>query len=307
VTATLVFILGGMLAAATPMLLAAMGEVVAERAGVLNLSVEGTMATGAAVAFMAATLSGSHLLGFVAGGLAAALLSLVFAALVLVFLANQVAAGLAVGILGLGISSLVGKAYEGTTIAPLGKLDWFGLAGLPIIGPILFGHDPMVYLGILAVAAIAWLFWRTKLGLVIRAVGEAPQAAHDIGYNVLRIRLLCILFGGFMAGLGGAYLAIAYTNLWAEGLIAGRGWIAVALVVFGSWLPLRIALGAYVFGAISLLQLSLQSIGIQVPSQLLSASPYLITIVVLAIISRDAATIKLNRPLALGQVYRNDG
>jgi ABC-type uncharacterized transport system permease subunit len=138
-------------------------------------------------------------------------------------------------------------------------------------------------------------------------VGEAPQAAHDIGYNVLRIRLLCILFGGFMAGLGGAYLAIAYTNLWAEGLIAGRGWIAVALVVFGSWLPLRIALGAYVFGAISLLQLSLQSIGIQVPSQLLSASPYLITIVVLAIISRDAATIKLNRPLALGQVYRNDG
>ena len=306
-TATLVFILGGMLAAATPMLFAAMGEVVAERAGVLNLSVEGMMATGAATAFAIATLSGSHLLGFAAGGLAAAALSLVFAALVLVFLANQVAAGLAVGILGLGVSSLVGKAFEGWTIAPLADLNWFGLASLPVVGRILFGHDVMVYLGIVMVVVIGWVLARTRLGLVIRAVGEAPHAAREIGYPVLGVRLAAIAFGGFMAGLGGAYLAIAYTALWAEGLVAGRGWIAVALVVFGSWLPLRIALGAYVFGAISLTELSLQSIGVQVPSQLLSASPYVITIIVLALISRDAAKIKLNRPLALGQTYRADG
>lgn len=306
-TATLIFILGGMLSAATPMLFAAMGEVVAERAGVLNLSVEGMMATGAATAFMAATLSGSHLVGFLAAGLAAAALSFIFAALVLGFVANQVAAGLAVGILGLGVSALIGKPFEGTTIAPLAKLDLFGLSLLPVIGPIVFGRDVMVYLGVAFVLAIAAVLGRTKLGLIIRAVGEAPGAARDIGYPVLRIRLACILFGGFMAGLGGAYLSIAYTALWAEGLVAGRGWIAVALVVFGTWMPLRIALGAYVFGAISLMELSLQSLGVQVPSQLLSASPYLITIVVLAAISRDATRIRLNRPLALGQAYRNDG
>ena len=305
-TATLVFVLGGMLAAATPMLFAAMGEVVAERAGVLNLSVEGMMATGAATAFAAATLSGSHVFGFLAGGFAAGLLALVFGALDLVFLANQVAAGLAVGILGLGISALVGKPFEGTTIAPLARPDWFGLGSVPVIGPILFGRDIMVYLGVVLVAAVALVFARTKLGLIVRAVGEAPHAARDIGYPVRLVRLACVLTGGFLAGLGGAYLAIGYTALWAEGLVAGRGWIAVALVVFGSWLPLRIALGAYVFGAISLLELSLQSAGVQVPSQLLTASPYLITIVVLAVISRDASRIRLNRPLALGQTYRND-
>ena len=305
-TATVIFVLGGMLAAATPMLFAAMGEMVAERAGVLNLSVEGMMATGAATAFAVATLSGSHLLGFISGGIAAALLALLFGALVLVFLANQVAAGLAIGILGLGASALVGKSYEGTTIAALPALDWFGLNAIPVIGPIIFGRDLMVYLGVALVLTVAVVFARTKLGLIIRAVGEAPQAARDIGYPVRLIRLACVLFGGFMAGLGGAYLAIGYTALWAEGLVAGRGWIAVALVVFGSWMPLRIALGAYVFGAISLLELSLQSAGVQVPSQLLSASPYIITIIVLALISRDPARIRLKRPLALGQAYRNE-
>ena len=242
------FIVLGTLGATTPLLFAALGEMVVERSGVLNLSIEGMMATGAAVAFAIATLTGSHTLGFTAGALAAALLSVIFGWLVLGSLANQVAAGLAIGLLGLGVSALVGKPFEGNTIAALGKLNIFGLAHVPVIGPILFGQDIMVYAGLALIVAMTWLFRRTKLGLIIRAVGEAPTAARDIGYPVIRIRLCCIAFGGLMAGLGGAYLAIAYTALWAEGLVAGRGWIAVALVVFGSWSAGMI--GAYVFGAI---------------------------------------------------------
>lgn len=301
------FIIVGTLGAATPLLFAALGEMVVERSGVLNLSIEGMMATGAAVAFVFATLTGSHTIGFAAGAVAAAMLALIFAWLVLGSLANQVAAGLAIGLLGLGVSALVGKQFEGNTIAVLGKLNIFGLAHVPVIGPIFFGEDIMVYLGVASIAVVAWVFRRTKLGLIIRAVGEAPTAARDIGYPVIGIRLCCIVFGGLMAGLGGAYLAIAYTALWAEGLVAGRGWIAVALVVFGSWTPLRIAIGAYVFGAISLLELSIQGLGINIPSQFLSASPYIVTIVVLAFISRDATYLRLNRPLALGKVYRSDG
>ncbi len=301
------FIILGALGATTPLLFASLGEMVVERSGVLNLSIEGMMATGAAVAFAIATMTGSHTLGFASGALAAAALSLIFAWLVLASLANQVAAGLAIGLLGLGVSALVGKPFEGNTIAGLGKLNILGLAKLPVIGPILFGQDIMVYAGIAFIAIAAFVFKRTKLGLIIRAVGEAPSAARDIGYPVLRIRLCCIVFGGLLAGIGGAYLAIAYTALWAEGLVAGRGWIAVALVVFGSWTPLRIAIGAYVFGAISLLELSIQGLGVYVPSQFLSASPYIVTIIVLAVISRDTTYLRLNRPLALGKVFRSDG
>ncbi|MCB1379146.1 MAG: ABC transporter permease [Alphaproteobacteria bacterium] len=302
----LIFVVGGTLAAATAMLFAALGEAVAERAGILNLSVEGMMATGAAAAFGVATLSGSHVLGFTAGAIAAALLSAVFALLVLVFYANQVAAGLAVGILGLGISAFIGKPFEGTTIAKLPKLDIAGLSDLPMLGPILFRHDVMVYLGIAMVFAVAFLFNRTRSGLIIRAVGENPRTAAANGTPVRRVRFCAIAFGGLLAGIGGAYLSIAYTALWAEGLIAGRGWIAVALVVFGAWRPGRIALGAYIFGGISLLELSLQSQGVRIPSQLLSASPYLVTILLLAFISRDQYRLRQSRPLALGQTYRNE-
>ena len=306
-TDTLMFIVLGTLGASTPLLFAALGELVAERSGVLNLSVEGMMATGAAVGFAIATESHSHALGFAAGALAAAALSFVFGLLTLVFLANQVAAGLAVGLLGLGTSALVGKPFEGNTIAPLGKLNILGLADVPIIGPIVFGQDILVYAGVALIAVLGWMFRRTKLGLIIRAVGEAPTAARDIGYSVIGIRFGCIAFGGLLAGIGGAYLSMAYTALWAEGLVAGRGWIAVALVVFGWWTPLRIAVGAYVFGAISLLELSLQGLGFHIPSQLLSASPYIVTIIVLAHSSRDATYLRLNRPLALGKVFRNEG
>jgi simple sugar transport system permease protein len=304
---TLMFIVLGTLGASTPLLFTALGELVAERSGVLNLSLEGLMATGAAVGFAVATISHSHTLGFLAGAMAGGALSLVFAVLVLSFLANQVAAGLAIGLLGLGISALVGKPFEGKTIAPLAKLNVFGLADLPGIGPILFGQDILVYAGLALLIALGFMFKGMKMGLIIRAVGEAPSAARDIGYPVITIRFACVTFGGLLAGIGGAYLATAYTALWTEGLIAGRGWIAVALVVFGSWIPWRIAVGAYVFGAISLLELSIQALGLAIPSQFLSALPYLVTILILAIISRDAMYLRLNQPFALGKVFRNEG
>ena len=304
---TLMFIVLGTLGATTPLLFAALGELVAERSGVLNLSIEGMMATGAAVGFAVTTLTHSYGLGFLAGALAAGALSLAFGVLVLVCLANQVAAGLAIGLLGLGVSALVGKPFEGNTVPPLPKLNVLGLTDVPIIGPILFGQDILVYAGVALLAILAWIFKRTRLGLIIRAVGEAPTVARDVGYPVIGIRFGCVAFGGLLAGIGGTYLSTAYTALWTEGLVAGRGWIAVALVVFGSWIPLRIAIGAYVFGALSLLELSIQGLGLDVPSQFLSALPYVTTIVVLAVISRDATYLRLNRPVALGKVFRSDG
>lgn len=305
-TDTLMFIVLGTIAASTPLLFAALGELVAERSGVLNLSLEGLMATGAAVGFVIATVSHSHTLGFLAGALAGGALALLFAVLVLTFLANQVAAGLAIGLLGLGVSALVGKEFEGKTIAPLSKLNVMGLGDLPVVGPIFFGQDIVVYAGLALLIALGFMFKRTKMGLIIRAVGEAPSAARDIGYPVIAIRFACVIFGGLLAGMGGAYLSTAYTALWTEGLVAGRGWIAVALVVFGSWMPWRIAVGAYIFGAISLLELSIQGLGLAIPSQLLSALPYLVTILILAVISRDAMYLRLNRPFALGKVFRNE-
>lgn len=303
---SIIFVLAGTLAAATPLLFAAMGEVVVEKSGVLNLSIEGMMALGAATGFVVATLTGSYVSGFAIAALASALLSLVFAALVLIFMANQVASGLAVGILGLGLSVLAGKEFEGKTIAPLNDLSMGWLSELPLLGDVLFSHDVMVYAGMAAVVFIWWVLGHTKVGLIIRSVGEAPKAASAIGYPVLLIRCLAIAFGGAMAGIGGAYLTLGYTPLWAEGLVAGRGWIVVALVVFGMWRPLRIALGAYLFGAVSLMELFIQGLGFSIPSQFMSALPYLITIIILAVISRDSRLITLNHPASLGQPYRRD-
>jgi simple sugar transport system permease protein len=306
-TATIIFILAGTLAATVPLLLAAMGELVAEKSGMLNLGVEGMMAVGAAAGFVTVALTGSHMLGLLAGGAAALLLSGVFAILSIVFLANQVASGLAIGILGLGVSAGIGKNYEGTTVTPLPKLAFGPLGEIPIIGPALFSHDFMVYLAI-AMAVLVWfVLQRTKPGLIIRSVGESPQSAHALGYPVALIRTGCVLFGGAMAGIGGAYLSTAYTPLWADGMVAGRGWIVVALVVFGTWIVPRVTLGAYLFGAISLLELSIQGLGLNVPSQLLSASPYIVTIIVLVVISRNPTLIQLNSPMSLGQTYRPRG
>jgi simple sugar transport system permease protein len=305
-SATLIFIIGGTLAAAVPLLFAAMGELVAERAGMLNLGVEGMMAVGAAAGFVTVAVTGSHLLGFMAGGAAALSLSAVYACLTLPLAANQVASGLAIGILGLGASSAIGKAYEGTTVPALSKLKFGPLADIPVLGPALFQQDVMVYLSILLAIGIWYMLARTKLGLIIRAIGEAPHSAHTLGYHVLLIRSACVLFGGAMAGVGGAYLSTAYTPLWAEGMVGGRGWIVVALIVFGSWMVPRIAFGAYLFGAISLMELSVQALGLNIPSQLLSASPYIVTIIILALISRDPIKIKLNSPVSLGQTYKTE-
>lgn len=296
------FILAGMLAAATPFLLAALGELVVERAGVLNLGVEGLMALGAVVAFIIVYHGGGHLVGFIAAGLAGALLSLVFALIALGFRANQVATGLAIGILGQGLSALFGKSYESLTIKGLPKIAIPGLSDLPVVGG-LFVQDIVVWLSLLVTLAVWATFAYTKTGLVIRAVGENPKAAHAIGYPVIGVRVAAVAFGGMMAGFAGAYAAVVYTPLWADGMIAGRGWIAIALVVFGTWLTGRVFLGACLFGAVSLTSLAAQATGLDLPSQLLSSLPYIVTIIVLGIISADRRLLKLNGVASLGEPF----
>ena len=298
----LAYILAGTLAAATPMLLAALGELIVERSGVLNLGIEGMMALGAAIGFVVTWQTHSFVLGFAAAALGGAVLSLVFATLALGFMANQVAAGLAIGVLGQGMSSLLGKPVESQTLDPPGKLAVPGLADLPVIGP-LFDQDVVVWLTL----ALAWAIWavlnHSKLGLIIRAVGENPGAARAIGFPVLRIRLAAIIFGGALAGMAGAYASTIYTPLWADGMIAGRGWIAVALVVFGTWAAERIVFGALLFGALSLGGLIAQAAGIGLPSQLLASVPYAVTILMLALISSNRRRMRLNTVASLGQPF----
>jgi general nucleoside transport system permease protein len=296
------FILAGMLAAATPLLLAALGELVVERAGVLNLGVEGLMAFGAVLAFIIVYHGGGHLMGFLAAGLGSAFLSLIFAIVALGFRANQVATGLAIGVLGQGLSALFGKTYESLTVKGLPRIAIPGLSEIPIIGR-LFVQDIIVWLSVVVTLAIWAAFAYTKVGLVVRAVGENPKAAHAVGYSVISVRVLAIAFGGAMAGFAGAYAATVYTPLWADGMIAGRGWIAIALVVFGTWLTGRIFLGASLFGAVSLMGLAAQATGLDVPSQLLSSLPYLVTIIVLGIISADRRLLKLNGVASLGEPF----
>lgn len=300
----LIFIVSGTLAAATALIFAAMGALVAEKSGVLNLGIEGMMATGAAMGFVMTSLSGSHALGFLSGAILGMLLSLVHAGLTLIFRANQTASGLAIGILGLGLSSAIGKQFEGKTVPGLPENGIPLLSDIPVLGPILFQQDVMVYLSIALVFAIYYLLNRTKLGLIIRAIGESPESAHALGLKVRWVRAGCIAFGGAMAGIGGAYMSIAYTPLWAEGMIAGRGWIVVALTVFGTWMVGRVAFGAYLFGSITLLQLSIQAGGLNIPSQLMSALPYLVTIFMLALISRNPVFIRVNSPASLGATLK---
>ena len=294
------------LAAGTPLVLAGAGELVTERAGVLNLGVEGTMLVGAVVAFIVAATTRSPWLGAGAGMLAGAALSLVFAALTLTLMANQVAAGLALSLFGVGLSAYVGLDYVSVVIDGIKPLAIPGLSDLPFVGKLLFAHSPFVYLSIALVALVQAFFFRTRAGLIVRAIGESPDSAHAIGYPVIAIRYAAVLFGGACAGLAGAYLAVAYTPLWTEGMTAGRGWIALALVVFATWKPWRLLAGAYLFGAVTLAQFQAQALGIAVPSQLLSMLPYLATIVVLTLISRDAATIRLSAPASLGKPYHPD-
>ena len=299
----LVAIVLTIITASTPLLLAATGELITEKSGVLNLGVEGMMLIGAITAFATTTITDSAVLGVLAGAAAGTSLAFVFGVLVLIFLANQVATGLALTIFGIGLSALVGTGFVGIALEPLPKLDLGHISAVPVIGQILFGQDFLVYLSFFMVILVAFFLSKTRLGLVLRAVGESHDSAHALGYPVLLVRFLAILFGGFMCGLAGSYLSLAYTPLWAENMTAGRGWIAVALVVFGTWRAGRVALGAYLFGAITILQLHVQGWGLEIASQFMSMLPYLATIVVLVIISRDGAKIRLNAPQSIGKAF----
>ncbi len=291
------------LAAGTPLVYAALGELVVEKAGVLNLGVEGMMLVGAVAAFIVAARTGHAWLGILAGMAGGAALAAVFAILTLSLLANQVAAGLALSLFGIGLSAFVGLPYVNVVIEGIRPFAIAGISDLPYVGKLLFGHNPLVYLSIAEFAAIHWFLYSTRPGLIVRAVGESPQSAHAIGFPVIRIRYLAVLFGGASAGLAGAYLAVAYTPLWAEGMTAGRGWIALALVVFATWKPWRVVAGAYLFGGVTLAQFQAQASGTAIPSQLLSMLPYLATVIVLAVISRDAVMIRQNAPASLGKPY----
>ena len=295
-----VLLVASIMVSATPILLAAIGEMVVERAGVLNLGVEGMMITGAVVGFAVAVNTGNPALGFAAAALASAVLSLSFGVLTQLLLSNQVATGLGLTLVGLGLSSLIGKPYEGMKSPTLPKLDMGFLSDLPVVGRMLFSHDLMVYLS-LALVIMVWAVLKyTRIGLILRAVGENHDAAHALGYKVVRIRMMAIFFGGACAGLGGAYLSLVRVPQWTEGMTAGAGWIALAIVVFASWRAGRVAVGAYLFGGVTVLQLNLQAAGAAVPVALLSASPYLMTILVLVFISARGAH---GAPASLGRPF----
>ncbi|HGG04236.1 MAG TPA: ABC transporter permease [Aliiroseovarius sp.] len=299
-----VLLIASLMVAATPILLAAIGEMVVEKAGVLNLGVEGMMITGAVVGFAIGVNTGSPALGFVAAAFGGAAVSMLFGLLTQYLLSNQVATGLGLTLFGLGLSSLIGKPYEGIKSPILQKIDIPGLSDLPVVGPILFNHDPMVYVSLLLVVLVWWGLKSTRAGLILRAVGENHGAAHALGYKVVRVRLMAIAFGGATAGLGGAYISLVRVPQWVEGLTAGAGWIALAIVVFASWRPGRILLGAYLFGGVTVLQLNLQAAGLAIPVEYLAMSPYVITIVVLVFIS---ARGQHGAPGSLGRIFHANG
>ncbi|MFN0193417.1 MAG: ABC transporter permease [Aestuariivirga sp.] len=277
--------------ASTPLLFAAIGELVVERSGVLNLGVEGMMVMGAVCGFAATLLTGSTFIGVLAAILAGIIMSLLFGFLTLTLVSNQVATGLALTLLGLGLSGLIGEGFVGQP-------------GVKI--PNLGGVDPLIPGAILLTAAVAYVLFKTKAGLIIRAVGNSHSSAHALGYNVIGVRYLCVMFGGGCAGLAGAYLSLAYTPQWVENMTAGRGWIALALVVFASWLPWRAVAGAYLFGAISILAYTVQTFGWGIPSQFLSMLPYLVTIAALVVISGNRSLMRANTPACLGQSFVPD-
>jgi simple sugar transport system permease protein len=294
------------ISASTPLLLAAAGELVTERSGVLNLGVEGMMIMGAACGFAGAYLTGSTLVGALFGIFAGIGMSAIFGGLTLGLAVNQVATGLALTILGIGLSGLIGSGFVGERITPAPALYLPVLTGLPFAGRILFGQDGFVYFSIALMIGIWRFLYHTRAGLVLRATGDNHTSAHALGYPVLRIRMIAVLFGGACAGLGGAFLPLAYTPFFIPGMTAGRGWIALALVVFASWLPGRLVIGAYLFGAVTILQLHAQGAGLGIPSQLMSSLPYLATIIVLVLMSRGRSTAGSAAPACLGLVFVPD-
>lgn len=290
--------------AATPLLFAALGELVTERSGVLNLGLEGMMLVGAVGAFGATVVTGNTYIGVMVGALSGMSLALIHGFLTLSLLTNQVATGLAITLFGVGLSALLGVGFVGTTVQPLANLPIPLLSQIPFVGPVLFDHNPLIYLSVALVFGLHYFIYHSRGGLILRAIGESPDSAHALGYSVIKLRYCALLFGGSMAGLGGAYLSVVYTPMWSENMTAGRGWVALALVVFASWRPMRCLLGAYMFGGVTILQLHGQGMGLSIPSQFLSMLPYLATVVVLVLISRDATKLRENSPAALGKPFR---
>ena len=296
-------LIGATLSAGTVLAIAALGLLINEKAGIVNLGAEGMMLCAAIAGFATVVHTGNTWLGFAAGMAAGALLAAIFGVLVIWLNTNQYATGLALSLFGVGFSAFAGISYVQAKLPELPKYAIPVLGDLPLVGPALFQQHPLVYLTMLLVLALVWFLYRSRAGLVLRSVGESPQSAHALGYNVRRIRLAAVIVGGALCGLAGAYLSVIYTPLWVEGMVAGKGWIALALTTFATWRPARILLGAYLFGGVTMLQFHLQGQGVQVPSQVLTMMPYLATIVVLALISRNPTWIRVNMPASLGKPF----
>jgi simple sugar transport system permease protein len=289
--------------AGTVLAIAALGLLINEKAGVVNLGAEGMMLCAAIAGFATVVHTGSDWLGFAAGMGAGAVLAAIFGVLVIWLNTNQYATGLALSLFGGGFSAFAGINYVQEKLPEQAQHAIPLLADIPFLGQALFRHHPMVYVGVLLTLGLIWFLYRTRAGLVLRSVGESPESAHALGYPVRRIRLLAVMAGGALCGLAGAYVSTVYTPLWVEGMIAGKGWIALALTTFATWRPPRVLLGAYLFGGVTMLQFHLQGMGVNVPSQFLTMLPYLATVVVLVLISRNPQWIRVNMPSAIGKPF----
>lgn len=296
-------LIASMLSAGTVLALASLGLLLNEKSGVVNLGAEGMMLCAALAGFATVVHTGNDWVGFAAGMAAGAVLAAIFGVLVIWLNTNQYATGLALSLFGAGFSAFAGTSYVQATLPPRPHFAMPGLSDIPLLGPALFKHHPMVYISVLLALGLIWFFYKSRTGLIVRSVGEAPESAHALGYNVRLIRLACVVAGGALCGLAGAYLSVIYTPLWVEGMVAGKGWIALALTTFATWRPLRVLFGAWLFGGVTMLQFYLQSKGVQVPSQFLAMLPYVATVVVLALISRNPTWIRINMPAALGKPF----
>jgi general nucleoside transport system permease protein len=296
-------IIGSSISSAAPLLLAAIGLLINERAGVLNLGAEGMMLLAAVAGFAMGIETQSVAMAFVGGALAGMLAAALFGVMTIFLTTNQVATGLALSIFGTGLSAFLGQSYVGKSVI-LKRFDYFGLHDLPFFGEAFFKLHPIVYGAFILVGGVAWFLFRTRAGLVLRSIGESPESAHALGYKVRTIRFYAVLFGGACCGLAGAFMSVIYTPMWVEGMVAGRGWIALALTTFATWRPARVLLGSLLFGGVTIMQFHLQGMGIAIPSQFLAMLPYIGTIVVLVLISRNPEWIRLNMPASLGKSFR---
>lgn len=301
-----VAIFQGIIIASTPLVLAAIGELIVEKSGVLNLGVEGMMIIGAVASFIVTHETGSHLMGILAAIIASGLIAVIFGILTQYLLSNQVATGLALTLFGLGLASLIGQSYSGISLKAFPILEVTILSDIPIIGGMLFSFDYLIYLSVLIVFATYLFLKKTKAGLILIATGDNHDSAHSLGYSVKKIRLLSIIYGGACAGLGGAYLSLVQTPMWVENMTAGRGWIALAIVVFAVWRPLWIFVGAYIFGGITIIQLHIQAIGVNIIAQYMSMLPYIVTILVLVFISMNKNRLAVNAPNCLNKIFKSD-